>query len=436
MDSLGGIFKIPELKRKLVITLMILFFYRMGTYITIPGIDVDAINRIFEHIRQEQGGMSRLMGMANMFTGGAMSKAAVFSLGIMPYITASILFQILSSVYPSLKKLQKDGESGRKKINQYTRYAAVVICLFQSFMLCRLLPQAFGESNIVTNPGPMFVFSGMVCLTTGTMIVMWLGEMITEFGLGNGISIIIMAGILAELPVGVMQFAGQLSDESGSGYLTLFFLVGFFVLVTIAIVYTTLGQRRVPIRQHRRAGGGDGLRQYLPLKVNMAGVIPIIFAQSLMMFPAFLSQLPALAFLQNYFQPGQASWMIPYLSLIIFFCFFYTSMMFNPVEMAENMKQGGTFIPGVRPGQETSAFLELLLVRLTVVGATVLAVIAIVPNFLYSAFDINYVLAGIFGGTGLLIVVGVTLDLLQKIEGYMLSHNFDALLARGRLRST
>ncbi len=437
LGSLFGVFTVLELRKKLLITLSLIVVFRMGTYVTIPGIDSDELSRLFEQFRREQSGLGRLMGMANMFSGGAIAQAAVFSLGIMPYITASILFQILATVYPSLKKLQKEGEGGRRKLNQYTRYATLVICVFQASMICRALEQPMDQIHLVKHPGMVFMVTGVVALTAGTMIVMWLGEMITEFGLGNGSSLIIMAGIMAHLPIGLADFAQQLMEEGGSGYLTVAFLMGFFLAMVIGIVYTTLGQRRIPIRQQRRvvaAETGGGLRQYLPLRVNMAGVIPIIFAQSIIMFPAFLGQLPHLHFLQDAFKPGQLSWTVLYLVLIVFFCFFYTSMVFNPSEMADNMKQGGTFIPGIRPGQETARFLETLLIRITVVGAVVLAVIAIVPHFLSASLHISYALAGIFGGTGLLIVVGVALDLIQKIEGHLLTYNFDALVESPRAR--
>lgn len=437
MQSIIGIFRVPDIRNKLWITLGILFVYRMGTFITIPGIDVAQLNRLFEQL-QQHGGVGRVMQMADMFSGGAIGQAAVFSLGIWPYITASILFQILASVYPELKKLQKEGESGRRKINQYTRYATLAICLFQAFMICRFLEKPISNVQLVSYTGPLFIFVGIACLTTGTMIIMWLGEMITEFGLGNGISVIIMGGIVARLPHGIFNYANQFKEaQAGSGYLTVAFLFVFFLLVVVAIIYTTLGQRRIPIRQARRAVGASfkgGNRQYLPLRVNMAGVIPIIFAQSLIMFPALLANIPGFARLKDYFNPGQASWTLSYLVLIVFFCFFYTSIVFSPSEMADNMKQGGTFIPGIRPGQETMRFFEMLLTRITVVGATVLAVIAIIPQFLSQGMQINYDLAGIFGGTGLLIVVGVALDLIQKIEGQMLTHSFGSLLESSRAR--
>jgi preprotein translocase subunit SecY len=291
---------------------------------------------------------------------------------------------------------------------------------------------------LVPNPGFLsFVLIGMISLTTGTIIVMWLGEMITEFGLGNGISIIIMVGIISALPSGIQAFATQLQDGSGAvNYGTLAFLLGFFFVVTIAIIYTTLGQRRIPIRQNRRAGAasGDTARaQYLPLKVNMAGVIPIIFAQAMIMFPSILASIPSLEVIGRYFQHGSVAYNVFYLGLIIFFCYFYTAMIFNPEEMAENMKQGGTFIPGIRPGIETQTYFENLLVKITTFGALVLALIAVIPQFLTAQFQISFALAGIFGGTGLLIVVGVALDLIQKVEGHLYSRNFSAMLESDRI---
>ena len=435
MQALLGIFRIPELRKKLWVTLALLIVYRMGTFITIPGVDSSAVDRMFEQFHQEAAGIGKMMGMVNMFSGGALRNASIFALGIMPYITASILFQILTTMMPALKQMQKDGESGRRKINQYTRYTTLVLCTFQSFVICKGL-QALEGGALVPRPGFLsFVLVGMICLTTGTMIVMWLGEMITEFGLGNGISIIIMAGILAELPTGVREFSVQMQDGSGAvNYGTLAFLLAFFFVVTIAIIYTTLGQRRIPIRQNRRAGvnSSSSRAQYLPLKVNMAGVIPIIFAQAMIMFPGMLASIPSLHSFGVYFQPGAVVYNVLYLSLIVFFCYFYTAMIFNPEEMAENMKQGGTFIPGIRPGLETQQYFESLLVRITTFGALVLAIISVIPQFLNAQFHISYQLAGIFGGTGLLIVVGVALDLIQKVEGHLYSRNFSAMLQSDR----
>ncbi|MBF0198500.1 MAG: preprotein translocase subunit SecY [Planctomycetes bacterium] len=436
MNTLKGIFTIPELKKKLMITAILLIVYRMGTFVTIPGIDTDQVNKLFEELNQQANGLGKMMGMVNMFSGGALSNASVFALGIMPYITASILFQILTTIMPALKQMQKDGESGRRKINQYTRYVTLGLCIVQSSFICSGL-QGLNNGMLVPNPGFMsFILVGMICLTTGTMIVMWLGEMITEFGLGNGISIIIMAGIIAALPAGISDFVTQL--KSGSvNYLTVCILLAFFVGVTIAIVYTTLGQRRIPIRQNRRAGGaGENARaQYLPLKVNMAGVIPIIFAQAIIMFPVLVGQLDSLSWIGKYFQQGAVAYTLFYLGAILFFCFFYTAMIFNPEEMSENMKQGGTFIPGIRPGVETQHYFEKLLVRITTVGALILAVIAIIPQILANQFQISFALAGIFGGTGLLIVVGVALDLIQKVEGYLFSQNFSSMLESNQVGS-
>lgn len=401
----------------------------MGTFVPIPGIDTTEVMRLFTQISEQSAGLGKMMGMINMFNGGALTNASVFALGIMPYITASILFQILTTMLPALKAMQKEGESGRKKINQYTRYATLGLCIFQSYVICAGLQNMEG-GVLVPNPGFFsFILAGMVCLTTGTMIVMWLGEMITEFGLGNGISIIIMAGIIAALPAGIAEFSAQLSDGTVN-YGTLAFLIAFFFIVTVAIVYTTLGQRRIPIRQNRRAGAAsDNARaQYLPLKVNMAGVIPIIFAQAMIMFPGLLASIPQLESIGHYFAPGGVLYNVFYIGLIVFFAFFYTAMIFNPQEMAENMKQGGTFIPGIRPGVETQTYFELLLVRLTVIGAVVLAVIAIIPQILSFQFQISFALAGIFGGTGLLIVVGVALDLIQKVEGHLYSQSFSTML--------
>ena len=438
MEALLGIFQVPELRKKLLVTLGLLVVYRMGTFLTLPGIDSDAVNQLFEQFGQQKAGLGKMMDMMNMFSGGALRNASIFALGIMPYITASILFQILTTMIPALKQLQKDGESGRRKINQYTRYATLALCTFQSSVICNSL-QALENGALVPNPGFMsFVLVGMVCLTTGTMIVMWLGEMITEFGLGNGISIIIMAGILAELPTGVQSFAAQLQDGGGAvNYGTLAFLLGFFFMVTVAIIYTTLGQRRIPIRQNRRSGGASqsNRAQYLPLKVNMAGVIPIIFAQAMIMFPSLLSSIPALSFIGPYVQPGSFAYNVFYLGLIVFFCYFYTAMIFNPEEMAENMKQGGTFIPGIRPGLETQEYFEKLLVRLTTFGALTLALIAVIPQILNAQLHIDYALAGIFGGTGLLIVIGVALDLIQKVEGHLTSQNFSAMLRSDRVEA-
>ncbi|MBF0243659.1 MAG: preprotein translocase subunit SecY [Planctomycetes bacterium] len=431
MNSLLKIFQIPDLRRKLFFMLGLLVVYRMGTFVTIPGIDSAQINRLISQIQSESEGIGRVMGLANMFSGGAISNAAVFSLGIMPYITASILFQILTSVFPELKKMQKEGESGRRKINQYTRYATLALCAFQGFMICKFLQSPIGGINLVSDPGPVFMLVGVVSLMAGTMIVMWLGEMITEFGIGQGISVIIMAGIVADLPKGIWSLFEQVEDSGGVSYMTIIFLVSFFFVMLVTIIYMTLGQRRIPIEQNRRSAMGKawgGQKKYLPLRVNQAGVIPIIFAQSLIMFPALLGNIEMFSFMKDWFAPGQVVYTLLFVTLIVFFTFFYTALVFNPQEMAENMKQGGTFIPGIRQGNETQKELNDILTSITVVGATMLAIIAIIPQFLSNSFQVNHQLAGMFGGTGLLIVVGVALDLIQKIEGHMMSYNFDSLL--------
>lgn len=440
MDTFLGIFRDNELRRKLFITLALLVVYRLGSFITLPGVDSGELTRLVDSFSQDSEGMGRVVGMLNMFTGGALANAAVFALGIMPYITASILFQVLSAVYPSLKKMSKEGEAGKRKLNQYTRYATLVLCLFQATMICNALQQPMEGYILVPNPGiTHFVIPAVICLTAGTMIVMWLGEMITEFGLGNGISVIIMAGILARLPVGIFGFVDQLQTGDANPAMA-FGLLAFFLVMVIAIVYTQFGQRQIPLGQNRRAVAAEGQQQaqgrrYLPLRVNQAGVIPIIFAQSIIMFfPSVLGELlPWRGF--QYLSPGEPLYILTYLFLIIFFTFFYTALVFNPQEMAENMKQGGTFIPRFRPGIETEKYLGYILTRITVAGAVILATIAIVPQILSSGFHVDYMLAGIFGGTGLLIVVGVAIDMMQKVEGHLVTTNFEAQMqgpARGR----
>lgn len=432
-EGYQNMFRIPELKRRILFTAFILIIYRLGGHITTPGINAGALASFFD---AQSGG---LLGLYDMFAGGNFSKATIFALGIMPYISASIIMQLMQAVVPQLEKLAKEGEEGRAKITQYTRYGTVLLALIQaggiSIALERMGAGANGEL-IVPNPGLMFKFITVVTLVTGTMFVMWLGEQITERGIGNGVSLIITVGIIAMYPTDILNTIRGLQSGTLSWFVLGALLI-FMVAVIAAIILMTQGQRRIPV-QHakkmvgRRMYGGNST--HIPLKVNTAGVIPIIFAQSIIMFPATLQTYwpnnTAIATLGSLFAPGAALYIIFYSVIIIFFAYFYTAVVLNPVDLADNMKKYGGFIPGIRPGKRTAEFIDKVLTRVTLPGAVFLAAVAVLPDILITQLNVPFY----FGGTGLLIVVGVALDTLQQIESHLLMRNYDGFMKRGKLR--
>jgi preprotein translocase subunit SecY len=422
--------KAEELKKRIWFTLGALIIYRLGTYIPLPGIDPNAFEQSF--LGQKQG----VLDMFNMFSGGAVQRMAVFALNIMPYISASIIIQLLSSVLPSLEAIKKEGESGRKILNQYTRYLTVVLALFQAYGIAIGLE---GRGGVVADPGFVFRFSTMITLTGGTMFLVWLGEQITSRGVGNGSSLIIFAGIVARLPQAVVQLFELGRQGSISTGMVLGVIVMVFVVVAF-IVFMERAQRRVPITYPRRQVGNkmyEGQSSFLPLKLNTSGVIPPIFASSLLLLPTTVANFAQgaasngiLSTITNLLGRGGPLYLLLYVALIVFFAFFYTATVFNPADTAENLKKHGGFVPGVRPGERTAQYIDSVLTRITVVGAAYLAVICVLPELLTSYSSVQLY----FGGTSLLIVVSVTMDTVAQIHGHLQAHQYEGLIRKSKLR--
>jgi len=432
LESFRNIYKIHELRKRILFTLGILIVYRIGGHVPTPGIDAKALGEFFT---QAAGS---LFGLYDMFVGGAFRKATIFSLGIMPYISASIIIQLLGAVMPFFQRLQKEGEEGRRKITQYTRYGTVLIAALQSMgtaVFLESITTASGRS-VVPYPGVGFKLLTMLTFTCGTIFIMWLGEKITERGIGNGISLIIFIGIIARFPQGVLDEARMVLGGQRS-IITELMIVAFMVLVVAAIVLVTRAQRKVPVQYAKRVVGRKiygGMSTHIPLSVNTAGVIPIIFAQSIMFAPSTLTSFfPNSEMMQtvaSWFNPGAVLYSIVYGLLIVFFAYFYTAIVFNPVDLADNMKKQGGFIPGIRPGQKTAEYIDRILTRITLPGAIFFALIAILPYFLIQRANVTFY----FGGTGLLIVVGVALDTLQQIESHLLMRHYDGFMEKGRMK--
>jgi len=425
--SYQSMFKIPELKRRILFTALILVIYRLGSHIPVPGIDRAALADFF-------GGLQgSLAGLYDMFSGGNLKNATIFALGIMPYISASIILQLLQAVVPYFEKLAKEGEEGRKKINQLTRYGTVGLALVQAFGMSF----AVEGLGVVAYPGLAFKLMFILTLTTGTVLVMWLGEQITERGIGNGISLIIFIGIIARYPSDVLRTLQQM-QAGEMHWIKLLIIVAFMAFVVAGIIAITQGQRKIPVQYAKKIVGRrvyGGASTHIPLRVNTAGVIPIIFAQSIIMFPATLGGFfPENEFwitLSGLFQPPHIVYVVVYSAMIILFAYFYTAVILNPVDLADNMKKNSGFIPGVRPGKKTAEYIDRVLTRVTLPGAVFLAVIAILPDLMIYFLNVPFY----FGGTGLLIVVGVALDTLQQIESHLLMRHYDGFMAKGRLRA-
>ena len=442
-DAFLNIFKIPDLKKKLLITLGLIAVYRIGAFIPTPGIDSAKLVGFFENIAKSSGGT--LFGLFNVFSGGAMQRATIFALGIMPYISASIILQLLTAVVPHLERLAKEGEAGRRTIMQYTRYGTVLLAVIQSFFIAMWLenPAHFQGEVIVPNGGLAFRLITIITLTSGTAFIMWLGEQIQEFGIGNGISLIITAGIISRLPSAIAQLTGLVSFSTEKRQIepfTLLFMAVMFIGVIVAVILITQGQRKIPIQYAKRIIGRKiygGQSTYIPLRVNQAGVIPIIFAQSLILFPATIASILPGSFLQN-LAAGLAErgvvYNIIYSLLIIFFCYFYTAITFNPIDVAENMKRYGGFVPGIRPGKATAEYLDYVMTRITLPGAIFLAIIAIIPTLISAGLKIPFLVASFFGGTSLLIIVGVMLDTVQQIESHLLTRHYEGFMKKGKLK--
>ncbi|HOD55481.1 MAG TPA: preprotein translocase subunit SecY [Candidatus Cloacimonadota bacterium] len=427
LESIKNIFKIPELKKKILFTAFILILYRLGSFIPTPGVNAEALKAFFS-----DKGQNSIFGLFDLFVGGNFERASVFALGIMPYITSSIVIQLLGSIVPYFEKLRKEGAEGTKKLTQITRYGTIVIGIFNAIGIAIFLQ----SMEVVYNPGVMFMLTTVITMVTGTMVIMWLGEQITEKGIGNGISLIIFAGIIARYPQGFYQMF-QMVKTGTMPILTALIVIAVMVAITGAVILVTEAIRKINVQYAKRVIGRKiygGQSTHIPLRVNSAGVIPIIFAQSVIMFPrTFATFFPNLAvgdFIIKTLSPGHALYTILYMALIIFFAYFYTAIAMNPVEMAENMKKHGGFIPGILPGKNTSTYINNILIRITLPGAIFFAIIAVIPEFMMKLTNIPFY----FGGTGLIIIVGVALDTLKQIESHLVMRHYDGFMKKGKLR--
>jgi len=456
LDSIRNIFSIPDLRRRVIFTLLLLAVYRIGAQIPSPGISAPAL----EEFWQMQKGT--ILGFVDLFTGRSMSRMTIFALGVMPYISASIILQLLQVVWPYLERLSKEGELGRKKITQYTRYGTILICLVQSFgisIFLESLRSPVSNLPIVPNPGWGFRLLTILTMTTGTVFIMWLGEQISERGIGNGISLIIFAGIVVSLPSGIQSILSGIRSGDMSP-LRMLFLLALMLGVIVVIVFVERGQRRIPVSYAKRVVGRKiygGQSTHLPLRVNTGGVIPIIFAASIVTIPSTIAQMVKVPFIQNIamqFGMGMPLYNLLYVASIIFFTYFYVSIIFNPSDVADNLRKYGGFIPGIRPGKNTSDFIDGVLSRITLVGAIYLAAVAVMPEFMITGFKVSalpfigdfldanlprWFTQGLnvnfyFGGTSILIVVGVAMDTMQQIEAQLVMRHYDGFMRRGRLK--
>ncbi len=430
MSGIGSAAGIPELRRRIFFTLIMLAVYRIGVQVPTPGINGIALADFFKD------NSNTLFGMINMFSGGALKNFSIFALGIMPYISASIIIQLLTVVIPSLEELKKDGQAGQRKITQYTRYGTVLLSVIQSAFIARgLQTMTSGGVPVVLEPGIEFILLTILTLTTGTAFIMWLGEQMTERGVGNGISLIIFAGIVAGGPAAVTHSIELIKSDSIQPFFIPLFL-GFMFLVVATIVFFETSQRRIPISYAKRVVGRRvyaGQNSHLPLKINISGVIPPIFASSLMMFPATIGQFVQIDWVQqasSALSPGTPWYYLLYVAMIVFFCFFYAAVTFKPEDVADNLKKNGGFIPGIRPGQKTAEFLDKVVTRLTVAGAAYLSVVCILPTLLIGQFNVPFY----FGGTALLIVVGVAIDTIAQIESHLHMRNYEGFMKQGKIR--
>ncbi len=430
LEGFSGASRIPELRRRLIFTAMMLAVYRIGVAVPTPGIDGQALSAFFDATK------GTLFGWVNLFSGGALQQFSIFALGIMPYISVAIILDLLKVAWPYLDELYKEGEAGRRKITQMTRYFTVALAILQGSMIAYGLENMKAQSGaaVVYSPGPAFIALTVITVTAGAMFVVWIGEQITERGIGNGISLVIMAGIVARLPSAISTTI----DFVREGEMSIFLLL-FIVLVAIAvvagIVYIETAQRRIPIQYARRMQGRrvyGGQSSHLPLKINTSGVIPPIFASSLLVFPATLATfVPAIKNWSAYLTPGSWVYNLIYIGLIVFFCYFYTAVTFNPVDVADNLKKYGGFIPGIRPGRYTADYIDRVLSRITLGGAIYVSAVCVLPTILIMRFNVPFY----FGGTALLIVVGVALDTVAQIETHLLTRNYEGFMKRGRVKS-
>jgi preprotein translocase subunit SecY len=427
----GNIFKIPELKKRILYSLALLAVYRIGVHVPTPGIDSVALAAFFAKVE------GTIFGIFNMFSGGALERLSVFALGIMPYISASIILQLLTVVIPHLEQLKKEGEQGRKKITQYTRYGTVLLSIIQGFGISVGLESmaAPGGAPVVLFPGWGFRLMTVITLTAGTAFIMWLGEQITERGIGNGISLIIFAGIVARMPQAIGNTFRLLSTGE-MGIFAILILLVLMIAVIGFIIYVEQGQRRIPVQYAKRVVGRrlyGGQSTHLPLKINTSGVIPPIFASSIIMFPATIASFIAIPWVQNIAQsirPGNLVYELLFVGFIFFFCYFYTAVTFNPIDVADNMKKNGGYIPGIRPGKRTADYIDRVLTRITLGGAIYVSAVCVLPSILISRFNVPFY----FGGTALLIVVGVAIDTIAQMESHMLTRHYEGFLKKGGIR--
>ena len=430
MSAIANIFRIPELRSRLLFTLGMIAVYRVGIFITTPGVD----RNVMRQIMAAQSGT--FLGLFNLFSGGALEQLSIFALGIMPYVSSSIILTLMSAVIPQLEELRKEGESGQRKINQYTRYGTIGLSAVQSTGIALFLEGLNGSEggqfgDVVADPGWGFRLLTMISLTTGTAFIMWLGEQITERGLGNGISLIIFSGIVSGLPDALFQTMSQVKIGQIQP-IALMIVTGIVLIVVAVIVFFERAQRRIPIQYAKRMVGRKmygGQSSHLPLKVNGAGVIPPIFASSLLMFPNTLANfhIPGMQKLQQFISPGDWRYTTLYVSLIVFFAFFYTAIQFQPVQVADNLKKQNAFIPGIRPGKATADFIDNVMTRITFCGALYMALVCVIPDFLHRQFKVPFY----FGGTSIMIVVGVALDLVQQIESHLITRHYEGLTGPG-----
>lgn len=450
LEKLATVIRIPELRNKIILTVFLLAVYRLGYYIPLPIIDMSELKKIMEN-SQSQSGFGKVMQVMQVFSASQLGMSTVFGLGIMPYISASIIFQLLGQVYPPLERLQKEGEAGRKKLNEYTRYATVVLCFFQSLFWIRMMA-GWQPSPIIDNFNSFpYHVTAALTMTAGTVFLMWIGEQIDEYGIGNGISLLIMANILGKMPEALtkllspaLQDGVQIGSEAGIDKLLI--LAVLFVFVIVGVVALTQAQRRIPTQSSKHMRGRrmfGGQVHHLPLRLNQSGVMPIIFASSLLMFPALILEQSAKLFASDnwlgiilnelglaFSNQSAFAYNVSYIILIYFFCYFWTAIIFNPKEIANNLKDYGNFIPGYRPGKWTAEYLEKVMLRITYVGAGFLSIVAVLPTMLTALLGVDALVATFFGGTSLLIAVSVALDLVQKIDSHIVMRNYTGLLEK------
>lgn len=445
LSAFANSFKIPELRRRILFTMGLIFICRLVATVPAPGVDAVALQRVVEDIESKVGG--GFLGWVDLFSGGALRNCAVGALGIMPYISASIILQLMTAIFPALERLAREGDTGRQKLSQYTRYLTIAICLIQGSVLALSLerPGSLGiDAVIVPNPGWGFRLMTVLALTTGTVLLTWLGEQVTERGIGNGISLIITVNIVSRLPDALFAATTMFRRVGGQAQFSVFHLVGLLVMIFLVIAGTialTQAQRKIPVHTTKRVVGRKvygGQNTYMPLRVNYSGVMPIIFASVMLAFPAAILRKIPWAFtrrLGDAFSMGEPLYLAAYAGMILFFSYFWVATQFNPLQIADDLKRNGGYIPGIRPGKPTAEFLDRTMTRITLIGAVFLTVVAVIPSIMHKQFSIPWLVASFFGGTSLLIIVGVALDTMRQVESHLLMRHYDGFLRKGKLRS-